>query len=261
MKPHSDTVKTSTHATDNTQHNTQHNTTQHNTPQHNTTQHTTQQIKLVLAIGLAKVGFGQSPFWPKSAIPKHYLWPKSVWPNSVAKKAGQSWPWPVVWRGDQSLPTEKQGLTVLGVPVGHPDRAASELAQKADEQSLLFERIPHVEDVQAVWFLLTFCAATRANYWLLDYAEKHDRSVTRCLEQILQMDDIPQHIWELHAFDPWRIGSGWSIKDVRCRTLEQLGRLFGDGAKQAFPHRPRNLGRVGHPHTRVYEGSSRIRTD
>ena len=38
-----------------------------------------------------------------------------------------------------------------------------------------------------------------------------------------------------------------------------LGRLFGDGAKQASPHRPLNLGRVGHPHTKVFEGSSRIR--
>ena len=45
---------------------------------------------------------------------------------------------------------------------------------------------------------------------------------------------------------------------MRCRTLEQLGKLFGDGAKQASPHRPRNLGRIGHPHTRVFGSSSRI---
>ena len=124
----------------------------------------------------------------------------------------------MVWRGDQSLPTEKQGLTVLGVPVGHPHYIASELAQKADEQSLLFERTPHVEDVQAAWLLLTFCAATRANYWLrtvpreftLDYAEKHDRSVNRCLEQIFQIDNIPPaHLGVgFYAFYPWRIGSG-----------------------------------------------------
>ena len=121
----------------------------------------------------------------------------------VADAPQKEKPEAVVWRGDQSLPTEKQGLTVLGVPVGHPDYIASELA-KSNEQSLLFERIPHVEDVQVAWLLLTFCAATRANYWLrtvpreytLDYAEKHDKSVNRCLEQILQMDDITQHIWE-----------------------------------------------------------------
>ena len=124
--------------------------------------------------------------------------------DALTRAAQKEKPEAMVWRGDQSLPTVKQGLTVLGVPVGHPDYIASELAQKTDEQSLLFERIPHVGDVQAAWLLLSFCAATRANFWLrtvpreftLDYAEKHDRSVHRCLEQILQMDDIPQHIWE-----------------------------------------------------------------
>ena len=61
-----------------------------------------------------------------------------------------------------------------------------------------------MEDVQAAWLLLTFRVATRAKYWLRtvppefrhDYAEMHDRSVTRCLEQILHMGGIPQHIWE-----------------------------------------------------------------
>ena len=58
--------------------------------------------------------------------------------------------------------------------------------------------------MQAAWLLLTFCAATRANFWLRTvpreftqgYAEVHDRSVTSCLEQILHMHNIPQHIWE-----------------------------------------------------------------
>ena len=80
----------------------------------------------------------------------------------------------------------------------------SELAHMAEEQSLLFERIPLVEDLQAAWLLLTFCAATRANYWLRtvprefteDHAAMHDKSVTKCLERILHMDGIPPHIWE-----------------------------------------------------------------
>ena len=86
-----------------------------------------------------------------------------------------------VWRGDLSLPPSKE---------------------KAEEQLLLFERIRLVEDVQAAWLLLTFCAATRANFGTVpreftqDYAEMHNRSVTRCLEQILHMDDIPQHMWK-----------------------------------------------------------------
>ena len=35
-----------------------------------------------------------------------------------------------------------------------------ELDQKAEEQSLLFERIPLVEDMQGACLLLPFCAAT-----------------------------------------------------------------------------------------------------
>ena len=68
----------------------------------------------------------------------------------------------VVWRGDliATIEARSEGLRV---PVGHPEYIASELAQKAEEQSLLFERIPLVEDLQAAWLLLTFCAATRAN--------------------------------------------------------------------------------------------------
>ena len=71
-----------------------------------------------------------------------------------------------MWRGDLSLPTSKQGLKVLGVPVGHPEYISTELTATAEEQSLLFERIPLVEDLQAAWLLLSLCAATRANFWL-----------------------------------------------------------------------------------------------
>ena len=52
----------------------------------------------------------------------------------------------LVWRGNLSLPPSMQGLKILGVPVGHPEYIVRELAQKAEEQSLLFERIPLVQD-------------------------------------------------------------------------------------------------------------------
>ena len=80
--------------------------TPHGTHTTHHTQHTTHNKsnsvwpKSVLAkVGLAKVGFGQTRFWPKSVIPlKHERSPKSVWPNSVGQ---HSWPksvWPKsVW--------------------------------------------------------------------------------------------------------------------------------------------------------------------
>ena len=123
----------------------------------------------------------------------------------------------LVWRGDLSLPPSKQGLKIIGVPVGHPEYVVRELAQKAEEQSLLFERIPLVEDVQAAWFLLTFCAATRANFWLRTvlreftrgYAEVHDRSVTSCLEQILHARHPPAYLGVgFHALTLGGLGVG-----------------------------------------------------
>ena len=54
-------------------------------------------------------------------------------------------------------------------------------------------RIPTVQDTQVCWLLLLMCASTRANFWLrmirpdqtLQYAERHDAAVWRCLCAIL----------------------------------------------------------------------------
>ena len=67
-----------------------------------------------------------------------------------------------VWVGDWGLPQDQQGLVALGTPLGtdafvHIKRVA---------QDRLLERIPHVEDLQASWLFLRYCAAPRANYLL-----------------------------------------------------------------------------------------------
>ena len=72
----------------------------------------------------------------------------------------------VVWRGDRSLPTDRQGVVVLGAPIGHAHFVAGELHAKTEEHSVLFQRILAVPDLQCAWLLLLFCAATRANYFL-----------------------------------------------------------------------------------------------
>ena len=70
----------------------------------------------------------------------------------------------IVWRRDPGLPSSKQGLKVMGVPVGHDDFVVAQLNQKVVEHTKLLDRIPFVEDVQASWLLLSFCAAPRANF-------------------------------------------------------------------------------------------------
>ena len=89
-----------------------------------------------------------------------------------------------VWRGS-GVATERQGIKILGTPVGHPDFVRKHLADLADEQRVLLERIPRLQDVQGAWFLLVHCASARANYFVrcvrpeavLEYARVHDANL------------------------------------------------------------------------------------
>ena len=71
-----------------------------------------------------------------------------------------------VWRGDQCSPTRQQGLVVLGTPLGLADFVRSHLESVREEQDVLLDRIPVVPNLQAAWLLLSYCAATRANFVL-----------------------------------------------------------------------------------------------
>ena len=108
-------------------------------------------------------------------------------------------PGAVVWRGAQELPATRQGLKVLGAPIGHPQYVQEFLRRKSEEQQVLFQRIPFVNDPQASWLLLWMCASTRANFWLrmvspeltLPFAELHDRNVWQRLQTILDVRGAP----------------------------------------------------------------------
>ena len=71
-----------------------------------------------------------------------------------------------VWTGDQGIPTNEQGIRVLGSPVGHPQFVQSFLRRKTAEHSVLLKRIPIVPDLQSAWLLLLYCAAARGNFWI-----------------------------------------------------------------------------------------------
>ena len=104
-----------------------------------------------------------------------------------------------VWVGDWTLPPESQGLTALGSPLGHDAFVARQLRHKRDDHDRLLASIPAVDDLQAAWLLLRFCAAPRANYLLrtlpphltADFAAEHDAAVARCLATLLEQGDTP----------------------------------------------------------------------
>ena len=105
-------------------------------------------------------------------------------------------PTAVVWRGNPELSADRQGVVVLGAPVGHPEFVSRVLEQKTQEHSTLLERIPAVQDLPSAWVLLSYCAAARANFWLRTtspehteaFAQEHDRGIWRCLCQLLHVD-------------------------------------------------------------------------
>ena len=67
------------------------------------------------------------------------------------------------------------------------------LAKKSDEHQVLMDRIPLVQDLQAVWLLLFYCAGSRATFWLrsvrpqftADFADAHDRQMWECFNQLM----------------------------------------------------------------------------
>ena len=105
-----------------------------------------------------------------------------------------------VWRGS-GVPTEQQGMKILGTPLGHPDFVWRHLAELAAEQRLLLERIPCVKDVQGAWLLLVHCASARANYFLrsvrpeavAEYAGLHDAGFVEVSQQ--NPPSRPLHVW------------------------------------------------------------------
>ena len=100
-----------------------------------------------------------------------------------------------VWKGP-GLPEERQGMKVLGAPLGHPAFVEAFLEKKIAEQRILLDRIPLVADLQASWLLLLHCASPRANYLIrvvesgavAQYASRHDEGLWNCLCAILKVD-------------------------------------------------------------------------
>ena len=97
-----------------------------------------------------------------------------------------------VWRGSE-LPTHKQGMKVLGTPLGHPNYVAAQLQKILEKQHIFLQRIPSVPDLQSAWLLLLHCASPRTNYLLRvlppdqvwRYAQVHDDRLCQCFCALL----------------------------------------------------------------------------
>ena len=114
------------------------------------------------------------------------------------------------------LPTDRQGIKLLGTPLGHPDLVARHLSSVTEEHQVLLQRIPRMRDLQSAWLLLLHCASACADCFLcavdpgssVDFARAHDDDIWQCTCDILHVDPAQAR----------------SVKDVASLPLV-LGRL------------------------------------
>ena len=126
---------------------------------------------------------GKTRVWNAAGIPP---------PNS--QELGED-----VWVGNPNLPKTSRGLTVLGAPIGSGAFVQHQLRQANQQHQHLLDRIPHLEDLQASWLLLLFCASPRCTYLLrmcpphitAEFANNHDFAIVVCLRRLLEVDELP----------------------------------------------------------------------
>ena len=120
-----------------------------------------------------------------------------VWNRAGVAPAGVASLGQGAWRGGDETPTDRRGVKILGTPLGHPDFVKATLRTILAEQRVLLQRIPTMQDTQAAWLLLLFCASARANYFTRvvapsltqEYARAHDEALWRCLCEILEVHE------------------------------------------------------------------------
>ena len=69
-----------------------------------------------------------------------------------------------VWKGN--LEAAKNGMVVLGAPLGGEAFVSAKGTKRLEEEKKLFDALPHLPDLQCAWLLFYFSAAPRANHLL-----------------------------------------------------------------------------------------------
>ena len=83
--------------------------------------------------------------------------------HALERMAQQVDPRARVWRGSQ-VPADEQGRHQSARnPLGHADFVSPQLETVLEEQHILLNRIPRVQDVQSAWLILLHCASARVN--------------------------------------------------------------------------------------------------
>ena len=176
-------------------------------------------------------------------------------------------PTATVWRGSM-LPTDRQGIKLLGTPLGHPDFVARHLRSVTEEHQVLLQRIPRVRDLQSAWLLLLHCASVRANYFLravdpgssVDFARAHDDDIWQYTCDILQVDPVQARSVKDVASLPLVLG-GLGLRSAERVRVSAFWASWADCIPTIHARHPvvadvlvRQL--EGHPHTPCLRAAS-----
>jgi len=89
---------------------------------------------------------------------------------------------------------------VLGTPVGSDAYKLQQLQHTRDQHNFLLQRLPDLEDLQAAWLLLLFCASPHCHHSLrmppppnitAALSTEHDAAVAACLTDFLDTAPMP----------------------------------------------------------------------
>ena len=135
-----------------------------------------------------------------------------------------------VWGGS------RQGMKVLGTPLGHRDFVRTHLEWTSVDHQFLLDRIPMLEDLESSWLLLVHCAAARANHMMRvvepeaaqEFCQRHDAALWRCFCTFTNRG-VTTTRCQRHCVNASRVGRPWVEECGSHKELGQLGRLSFDG--------------------------------
>ena len=152
--------------------------------------------------------------------------PEKTKKESVALLDGAPRPEEPIWKGD--LEDARNGIIILGTPVGSQAFVQRFLANRLDVQTRLWERLRQVPDLQSAWLLLLYCAVPRANHLLrsvppdmvAEYARAHDDGIWETFLDLIGYDQRHAHHEQL-PLDRAFYGKGSGKGSGNSRNIQE----------------------------------------
>ena len=136
---------------------------------------------------------------------------------------------------------------ILGTPLGTTPDQYHQLTHLRAQHDQLLNRIPDLDDLQASWLLLLYCASPRCNYQLrmlppeaaANFAADHDLAVAACFNRLL--DSVPLPAQALATAYPCTWG-GWALPPHRPQPSPPFGRFGPTHSASPMPTPPNTQG-------------------